>query len=434
MRSVSSAGIAAALGIVLLAGCGGRPSANDPHVRGIGYVRLDEAVKKAPLYPQLSQIESAIDALNLKSLGASAVPRSGAQMTAETKHLDAELKAAQARASAALQQKQNDYAQREQQAIRAALASAGAGTNGAAPAQSMQSTSAAQARAVTDRANNDFRAYQQSVVAQDNAAVRAIANQLEDQANQAYRQRALQLQENESQLSLQLSQQDASKRLELRTKLNNLAMDDATRNALQQQLNAIAQREQRVVDAQRAADQRQLAAYRQTLQAGIGKKLAVQEAQIRKETAAKLAARRDQVQSLVRSQLQGIAPVGIPSNLSKQTKAKIAAIDRDFRSQYLADARKTIQQYQAEKSNLDEQYAVLQGANGAASGAAAAELVKLQHERDNLYNKIVAQIQSDARTDAAKRGLQVVFVNVAAAAGGIDLTDDVEKDLASINQ
>ncbi len=35
---------------------------------------------------------------------------------------------------------------------------------------------------------------------------------------------------------------------------------------------------------------------------------------------------------------------------------------------------------------------------------------------------------------AAKRGLQVVFISVVAAPGGIDLTGDVEKDIESLHQ
>ncbi len=86
------------------------------------------------------------------------------------------------------------------------------------------------------------------------------------------------------------------------------------------------------------------------------------------------------------------------------------------------------------KADLDAQYAALHGADGAASGAAGKQLGDLQHQRDDLYNKMVGQIKRDAGQVAAKRGLQVVFMNIEAAGGGIDLTNDVEKDIESLHQ
>src|SRR5579884_1137061 len=216
--------IACAAAALVLAACSHQPKPDDPNVRGIGYVRIDEVLKKHPLYPRLAQLQDSIDALNLKALGAAAVPRTSAQIAAETKELNRELKNAQARANALLRQKQADYARREQAAIRAALAAAGQGTNGNAPVSAMQNVTAQQAQQVTAQANADFEAYQKSVIAQDNAAVRRVSEQLSARADAAYRQKATQLQEKESQLALELSQQDASKRLDLRMKLGNLAM------------------------------------------------------------------------------------------------------------------------------------------------------------------------------------------------------------------
>jgi Skp family chaperone for outer membrane proteins len=83
---------------------------------------------------------------------------------------------------------------------------------------------------------------------------------------------------------------------------------------------------------------------------------------------------------------------------------------------------------------LDAQYAALQGADGAAGGASSKQLADLQKQRDDLYNKMVDQIKRDAGQVASKRGLRVVFMSIEGAAGGIDLTDDVEKDIESLHQ
>lgn len=430
----SSRAVALAFAAMIVTGCAHQPSADDPTVRGIGYVRVSDVLKKHPLYPQLSQIQDAIDALGLKSLGPGAVPRTGAQIAQQTKELNRELQQAQDRANTILRQKQQDYQQREQAAIRAALGSAGAGTNGAQPVQQMENTSAAQAQQVTAQANADFLAYQKGVIAQDNAAVAQISRQLSARADQSYRQKATELQEKESQLSLQLSQQDASKRLDLRMKLNSLALSDALRKQYRDQLAQLDQNEAAVVAQQRAADQKTLAAYQKQLQQQTASQIAAQAAKIHDATRAKLTSRRNEVSQQVSSQLQGLRPQGIPSNLPAATRDKLAQIDKQYKAQFQADAQKTIQEYQATKADLDAQYQALQSADGTAGVASNKQLTQLQKQRDDLYNKMVDQIKRDAGSVAAKRGLRVVFMNIEGASGGIDITNDVEKDIESLHQ
>jgi hypothetical protein len=424
---------ALAAAVIMLAGCA-QPRADDPNVRGIGYVRLEEVLKKHPLYQQLSQIDDSIDALGLRSLGAGAVPHTGKQIAVQTKELNAELKAAQDRANGILRQKQQDYAQREQAAISAALAAAGAGTNGARSAQAMQSITASQAQQVTVQANSDYAQYQASVIAQSNAALQSIGMQLSARADRAFAQRETQLQERESQLSLELSQQDANKRLQLRMKLNGLALPDATRKEYRDELAALDRREAAAASAQRARDQRTLVAYRAQLNSQVRNEMAAQSAKIHADTQAKLQTRRNEVSQQVASQLQGLRPAAVPSNLPAATRDKLAQIDKTFKAQFQAEAQKTIAQYQATKADLDARYAELQGADATATGAARTQLGQLQRERDDLYNKMVEQIKRDAGTVAAKRGLQVVLVNIEAAPGGIDLTGDVEKDIESLHE
>ncbi len=298
----------------------------------------------------------------------------------------------------------------------------------------MQNTSNEQARQVTAQADEGFRAYQQSVIAQDNSAVAQLERQLDDRANQAYRQRATQLQEQESQLSLELSQQDASKRLDLRMKLGNLALADADRKSYRDQLAALDRAESDKVDAQRRRDQQTLTAYQTQLHAQSAAQLRTQVAQIHAQTRAKLASRQNQVSQLVASQLQGLTPQAVPTNLPQATRDKIAQIDAQFKAQFKADAQKTVDQYQQTKQDLDAQYGALQGADGIAGAASTRQLAQLRAQRDDLYNKMVDQIKRDAGQVAAKRGLQVVFMSVDAAGGGIDLTDDVKKDIESLHQ
>lgn len=436
MSKMNSNKFAFALGLIAtlaFAGCSRPVDVNAPSVRGIGYVRLSDVLKHHPLYGQLAQIDAAIDALGLKSLGP-AVPQTGATLSREAKALNAQLKAAQDRANRILRQKQIDYRERESAAMRAAMLAAGQGSAGAQSAQTMQSVSASQAQAVTAAANRDFSNYQQAVVSQDNAAINEIDRQLARRADRQYRLKATQLQERESQLSLELSQQDASQRLQVRTKLANLALDDATRARYQAQLRALDRREGRALGAQRARDAQQLAEFRRTLQAEMASAMRTQAVKIRAQTAAKLQARRNQVSGQIISQLRGLQPPGIAANVPADVRAKLRQIDKQFKEKFAADAAKTVAQYQATKADLDARYAALEGVDAGAAGASAQGLADLRRQRQDLYAKMVEQIKREAGKIAAQRGLRVVLTNVQAAAGGVDLTDDVAKDIESLHE
>ncbi|MGZ3515652.1 MAG: hypothetical protein ACXVAM_00595 [Vulcanimicrobiaceae bacterium] len=130
--------------LAMLAGCSRPVDVNAPNIRGIGYVRMEDVAKVHPLYGQLSQLDDSMNALSLQPLGPT-VPKSGAQIAQETKELNKELLAAQSSANAILRQKQIDYSQREQAAIRAALVAAGEASP-SQPAQQMQVTSQQQAQ------------------------------------------------------------------------------------------------------------------------------------------------------------------------------------------------------------------------------------------------------------------------------------------------
>lgn len=426
-----SKAVAAVALLALLAACNRPPDVNAPNVRGIGYVRLDDVVKKHPLYGQLSQLDDAMNALQLQAVGPS-VPRSGQQIAAETQRLNAELKSAQDRANATLRQKQQDYSRREQAAIRAALVAAGQGNTGANAGAAMQNVSAQQAQAVTSQANRDLVNFQQQVIAQDNAASTAVARNLSERADRAFRQRATQMQERESQRALELSQQDAARRLELRTKLSNLALEDAVKKQYKDQLDALDRHEAQTMAALRAQDQKELAAYRSQLQQQTSRDIAAQTEKIHAQTQTKLLSKKNDVTAQVRSQI-GV-PQAQASPLSPEMQAKIKQIDKQFKDQFQGDAQKTIADYQATKNDLDQQYAALSSADGAAGAASSKQLATLQHQREDLYGKIVDQIKHEAETIGSKRGLKVVFMNVAAAPGGYDLTDDVEKDIESLHE
>jgi hypothetical protein len=386
--------------------------------------------KHHPLYPQLSQLDDAIAAINL-SAAAPHVPLSAAQVAKETKELNQELADAQARANKILAQKQQDYLRREQQAVAAALTAAGVSGAGEYAAHQMSATSTQQAQAAAQAAGKDFMQYQQSVISEDSAAASSVARQLQAQAQQKYQAKAEQLQQGETDLSLRLTQQDSAQRLAIRTKLSNLAMDDATRKQLTGQLAALDSKEANAVNAQRQSDAAELAAYRSQLNVETGNAIKAQVGAIQSQTAAKIQERRNEVGA----QISSLGPPPLPANLPPNVQAKIAEIHKQFQAMFQADGQKTLDEYTSTKSDLDRQFAGLHGADVGATGAAAKELDALQKRRDDLYKQIVDQIQREADRLAKDQGFSVVLVGVQEGSpGGYDMTNELTKDVESLHE
>lgn len=408
----------------VLAGCA--PNVHSSTVRGTGYVRVDEIVKHHPLYPQLSQLDDAIAAINLASV-APHIPMSASQIASRTVQLNRELRDAQVRANKILAQKQRDYAQRESKAVSAALAAAGIHGSGALAAQQMSGASSQQLQQATQAANADLMAYQQNVIAQNNAASNSIQRNLQTQADQKYRAKAEQLQQAETDLSLRLTQQDAAQRLAIKMRLSNLALDPGQRKQAQGQLAAINANESAAVQTQRNADAATLRAYRQQLDRQTGDAIRSQVGTIAEQTRQKLEERRNEVGS----QLRSLGPPSLPANIPPNVQSKIAQIHRQYVGQFQSDAGKTVADYNTTKADLDRQFAALHGADVGATGAEAKELDSLTKRRGELYQQIVTQIQNDASRIGKQQGFTIVFADIWSAAGGYDLTNEVIKDVES---
>ena len=409
-------------GFLALAACA--PNVHSSAIRGAGYIRLDDIIKHHPLYGQLSQLDDAIAAISLQAVPRQ-VPLGASQIAAQTKELNRELGDAQVRANKILAQKQRDYENRENQAVSAALAAAGIHGSGAGAAAQMSGASSQQAAQAARAADSDLMAYQQNVIAQDSAASSTIAKQLQDQAAQKFRAKAEQLTQNETDLSLRLTQSDAAARLAIKMRLSNLALDPAARKQAQDQLAAINAKESAEIDAQRSADAATLRAYRSELDRQTSDANRNQVGAIHQQTRSKLEERRNEVGSQIRS----LGAPSMPSNVPPDVQARIAQIHRQFIGEFRADAAKTIADYNTTKSDLDRQFAALHGADVGATGAAGRELDALQKRRGDLYQQMVAQVKNDARRIAKERGFSIVFSEIWSAAGGYDLTNQVIADM-----
>lgn len=405
----------------------------------IGYVRMADLVKVHPLYSQLARLDDDMAALQLKSVGTN-VARSGADIAKDERELQVELDKAAAQTKAALAGKEQEYAQREQAAINAALG-AGAGATGPGGAQiagGMNAQAQVQAQAVEQAANHNLNEYRGELVKQDQAAERSLQASLAQRAERTYRAEADRLQKNESDYSLQLASDDAAERLSLRTKLSNLALDDASRADVKSQLDVIDRKEADAVGAMRNRDQLTLAALQRQLHDQIIAELGTQVAQIRKRTMSKINARTVDTRKELVGQIGrlggGTGGAVVPGGVSPDMKAKLLALHQKFQHDFNNDAAKTLAQFQKTRSDLVHRFQEISGVDMEAQAGAGKEMDTLQKQRGDLYNEMVAQIGREVKVVAQKRGIDVVVSDVVAPAGGVDLTDDAEKDIESLHE
>jgi hypothetical protein len=296
----------------------------------IGYVRMDELVKVHPLYSQLARLDEDMQALQLKSVG-SEIALSGADLAKEEKALQKELDAAAARTKAALVGKEQEYTRREQAAIDAALG-AGAGVTGPGGAQIAGSISAqgqAQAQAVTQIANHNLNAYRKELVDQDRRAERRCSRRSRRAPSAATAPRQTGA---EGRIRLRAATRERRRRprLSLRTKLSNLALDDASRADVKSQLDAIDRKESDALGAMKNRDTDKLVALQKSLHDKMIAQLNVQVAQIRKRTIGKLNERTADTQHALIGQIGrvGGGPGGAPvaGGVSPEMKAKLLAL------------------------------------------------------------------------------------------------------------
>jgi hypothetical protein len=430
----------------LLAGCahgastaGATPSASASSGR-VGYVRMDELVKKHPLYGQLAQYESNIEALNLTSLVPHALV-AGPELARDEKRLDAQLKAATNRANALLQAKGKTYQERENAAIAAALRGAAAsGGPGVAQIQrQMEGTAKAQAAGAGAQAQRDLDAYRKQLETQDRAQIDAAQNALAGRADRTYRAKQDELNAKESALSLQLATADAAERLTLRTRLTSLALDDAARAAANAALAALDRKEADGLAELRNRDAQTLDALRTQLRASIQQDLRGQVAQIRQRSTHRFQERATQLRTqfapaagpLIATSPNGATTVN--PNLPPALRERIAKLHADYMKAFQGDAKQTIADFQKARADLSRRYAQLTGTDAAAAQSAALEIRSLRKKRDDLYAQMVAQIDREVKTIAQARGVTTV-VSTVAPAGGIDLTADAMKDIETLHE
>jgi hypothetical protein len=447
MSRANSSRLAAVLCIAgaLFVGCarsGGPAPTSAPATHdfgAVGYVRMEDLLKKHPLYPQLARLDDDMQAIRLKAVGASLV-HSGDDIPREEAALQRELEQAADRTKKTLADKQADYAKREQAAMTAALAAAGSvsGPGGGSIVGGVNRTAQAQAQSVAAAAQRNLQTYRAQIVAQDAHAFDALQQSLNERAERSYRAKAEELAKNEADFALQQATADATERLSLRTKLDNLALDEAARAGVKAQLDALDRKESGALSLMKNRDEATLAALQKQLHAQLQAELESQAAAMRSQTIAKLGQREVQTQQGLVGKLGG-APLtsggaAVPASLPSDMRARLVALHERYQQNFERDAQQTIAEFQKTRSELAQRFETLHGIDAQAQAGAKKQLDALAKQRGELYEQMVAQIESEVRMIAQKRGVNVVFSRVVAPAGGVDLTDEAAKDIESLHE
>ena len=436
--------VALAACVVLAACARGGSSAPAPAATAaagrVGYVRMDELVKKHPLYGQLAQYDANIQALNLSALVPNALAASPA-LKAEEARLEAQLDAAAKRTGALLAAKGKSYQDRENAAIAAALRGAGApaGPSVAAIESQMEGTARSQAAGASAQAQRDLDAYRRQLEAQDTAQIAAAQHTLAARADRTYRAEADQLNAKEAALSLTLANADASERLTLHARLSSLALDDAARDADKKALAALDTKEADQIAALHNRDAQTLATLQTQLRSGIENDMRAQVAQIRERSVQRFHDRADQLRTqfapgngpLIAMSANGVATVN--PNLPPALRQRILQLHADYTKAFQSDAKQTIADFNKTRSELAQRYALLTGTDAAAARSAQLEIRSLEKKRNDLYLQMVAQIGREVKTIAQERGVSVVVSSVAPA-GGVDLTGAAMKDIETLHE
>jgi hypothetical protein len=134
------------------------------------------------------------------------------------------------------------------------------------------------------------------------------------------------------------------------------------------------------------------------------------------------------------AQTQTVTQTAAAPALPPDMRAKLEALHKKYQDDFNKDAKATLDDFAKTRAGLAERFQKLQGVDAAAQAGSDKQLAALQHQREQLYDQMVAQIGREVKLIAAKRGIDVVFSDVVAPAGGVDLTADAEKDIESLHE
>lgn len=384
--NTSSKAAAAAAALLLAGGIG--LAATTPHRAA---PPLGASTGAHSLQSVLREYDRQIAALRA-TLHPAAFENSTAAIDAAGRGLRAEVADASAEIDRVVAQRAGEYAARQDEAVSAVLSSAGA----SAPSRSdvarhVEDAYRAEYSALRSGAESDMNAYQRAVQAQERQDYAAFAASVQRRTQQAFFNRAQELRERESTLLLDLARKDAAQRMNLRAKLQTLALGGDRRAQLLARLAAIQAAEDRAVEAARSRDAATLESYRSALLAQAGRDLGRMSVQLQSRAQSNLAARRD-VLAAQRAQ-SGTLPLGssAPANANgPDLRAAVAALRAQGAQRFRADAQSSIAAYAAAGDDIASRFAYLRTQDAASLQSTLDAIAALQRDRAQLAAQLAS--------------------------------------------
>jgi Skp family chaperone for outer membrane proteins len=434
--------VAAAV-LLALAGCGHNSSgAAGANASGglVGYVDLDAVVAAHPLHGQLQAMQ---DQITLLQQEAALVPTGMTpEQTAAYDQLQAALAQAETKYDSDLAARRAYYEQREQQAIsQLQSATLGARPDAGGILSGLQQQFGSQARSMQQQALATLSTYRNQLFKQDSDHLREVQTVLAQDVRTKLAQAASQMSAAQTKYAVSLGKADQNEKLNLQTKLQDLSLSDAERAQYQSRLRSIDAAEQTKLNAMKARDEARYQQLAKQLQAQAAARYDAERKATQAATTAKLIARQKQLQTHLQPQLVALngkfqqqlnaANQKLAGNPKYQAQAQ--SIHDQMQSGYVAEAEKATAQYDAIRAALVKKYSDIAHMQFEDNEALSEQAQRIAAQRRDLYQKIVAQAQTQIQDIATKSGVGIVLTNVRGAGTAVDLTAKVEKALAQLN-
>lgn len=400
---------ASAILILVLAGC-----AVSAQTRSAS-VNVDVLLRQHPLYGTLAQYDRQIAAL--QATLHTQFANSGAQIE---------------NANAAVRRDLNDAsAAASRTSVTVRYRTTPSLSRGIAPtstqiASTIQSNYREQHAQLQDAARRDMGRYRFALLAQQQSAYAAFVDSVNDRTQRAYDARAQELREKEGTLLLDFSRKYASQRLTLRAQLQTLALRADQRKLLQHELAVFQKREDKAYDAMRATDARILVAYSALLRARADSDIAKMQSDLQSRTAANLAAR----ERVLAAQTTGTGNLQLPASTTRAGSAS------EMQAQYdaLANAQPADSgAFANARDDLATRFKQLHDTDADNTAGIRSQIGWLQHDRNAVRKRMIAQIMLEADREAKARGLAYASDSYHAARDSVDVTSAVAADLKSLS-
>lgn len=284
-------------------------------------------------------------------------------------------------------------------------------------------TYAQQRQEVRSASSSDLARYRAALLAQERAAYDAFVTSLHRRTQQALATRGSELAERESTMLLDLARAHAEQRLNIRARLQTLALRPAQRAELAHRLAELQAQENAQLAVARSADTATLNAYAARLNARAASDARAFSAELQRRTTANLRARLRVAASQSRQ----------PDALALPRAAAPALGARPMQSLEEALARGAAPQpdFAPLAADLSRQWSGLRAAHDAATTLTESQIASLRHDRQAVVERITAQIMREAERIASAQGYSRVLAGPPAR-GAADITPQVAASLKNL--